>query len=77
MLRTFFSLKISQQAEVIELLVPWGQLLAGEPGYCPIQGTLMAWCKFLCVSGEAKLLPVVKQKQLGVFHPTILCFVID
>ena len=38
---------------------------------------LRAWCKFLGVSGEAKLLPVVKQKQLGVFYPTILFFVID
>ena len=36
-----------------------------------------AWCKFFGVSGEAKLLPVVKQIQLGVFHPTILFFVID
>ena len=41
-----------------------------------IVGLLMAWCKFLCISSEAKLLPAIEHTVYNGCHSVVLCLVI-
>ena len=36
----------------------------------------MAWCKFLCILGEAKLLSDTEDKIFTVFHPIVIYVIV-
>ena len=42
----------------------------------PFLVALKAWCKFLCILGEAKLLSDTEHKIFTGFHPEILCVIV-